>query len=144
MIANRIFFAGARLPDFQLPIAAMVAVALFLVLGPMLVFTRKLEAVASTGVLQYGALAQRYVRDFDQKWLRGGAPAGELLLGNEDIESLADMGNSFVVVQQMRWVLFTLRHAVEVGTISLLPIVPLMLTMFSVRDLLGRLLKMLF
>ncbi len=122
----------------------MVAFALFLVFGPLLVFTRKLEAVASAGALEYGELAQRYARDFDQKWLRGGAPADEPLLGSEDIESLADMGNSFAIVHQMRRVLFTLRNVLEVGAIPLLPILPLMLTMFSVRDLLGRLLKLMF
>ena len=142
LIANRIFFAHARLPDFLLPIAAIVAIAVLVVLAPLLVFARKLEAVDRTGNRDYGELAQKYARDFDQKWVRGGAPADEPLLGSEDIESLADMGNSFAVVQQMRWVPFTLRDALQVGTISLLPILPLTLTMFSVRDLLGHLLRL--
>jgi hypothetical protein len=44
----------------------------------------------SEGLAEYGALAQRYVREFDQKWLRGGAPADEPLVGSGDIQSLAD------------------------------------------------------
>jgi hypothetical protein len=75
-------------------------------------------------------------------WLRGGAPADEPLLGSEDIESLADMGNSFAVIQQMRWLPFTLRDALQVGVISLLPVLPLTLTMISFRDLLGHLLRL--
>lgn len=144
VIANRILFAGAALSTFLDLIAAIVAVAVLIVIGPMLVFIRKLEALARTGVREYGALAQRYARDFDQKWLRGGAPADEPLLGSEDIESLADMGNSFQVVQQMRWVPFTLRDVIQVTVISLLPLLPLALTMFSPRDLLGHMLRLIF
>ncbi len=144
LIANRIFFAHARLPDFLLLIATTVALAVLVVLGPLLVFARRLEAVNRIGIRDYGELAQRYARDFDQKWVRGGAPPGEPLLGSEDIQSLADMGNSFAVVQEMRWVPFTLSTAVQVGAISLLPILPLTLTMLSVRELLGHLLKLIF
>lgn len=69
---------------------------------------------------------------------------GEPLLGSPDVQSLADMANGFEVVRQMRWVPFTVRDALEVGAISLLPILPLTLTMFSVRDLLEHLLKLIF
>ena len=42
------------------------------------------------------------MREFDQKWLRGGAPADESLIGSGDIQSLADLANSFAVVREMR------------------------------------------
>jgi hypothetical protein len=144
LIANRIFFAHGRLPDFLLVIVTIVAVAVFVILAPLLVFTRKLEAVASTGKREYGELAQKYARDFDRKWLRGAASANEPLLGSGDVQSLADMATGFEVVQQMRWVPFTLRDVLQVGAISLLPILPLTLTMFSVQDLLGHLLQLIF
>jgi hypothetical protein len=136
MIANRIFFAQGRLPDFLPLIVAVIAVAELLVFGPLLVFAGKLAAVARAGANEYGALAQKCARDFDEKWLRGGAPADEPLLGSEDIESLADMGNSFDVIQQMRWVPLTFRDVLQVGVVVLLPVLPLTLTMISLRDLL--------
>jgi len=37
-------------------------------------------------MLEYGTLARRCVRDFDAKWLRGGAPADEPLVGSGDIQ----------------------------------------------------------
>jgi hypothetical protein len=40
-------------------------------------------------------LAQRYVREFDHKWLRGGASADGPLVGSGDIQSLAVLANSF-------------------------------------------------
>ena len=55
-----------------------------------------------TGLRDYGELAQRYVRQFDDKWIRGSAPPEEPLIGNADIQSLADLGNSFGLVQDIR------------------------------------------
>jgi len=144
LIANRLFFAGGRLSDFLIDILAIVAVTVFVVLAPLLVFARKLDDVARTGALEYGALAQKYARDFDQKWLRRAAPADEPLLGSADIQSLADMASSFAVVHEMRWVPFTIRDVLQLGTIALLPIVPLTLTMFSLQELLERLLRLIF
>ena len=97
-LANRIFYLGAALPAFKLEIAALVCV----VLGPLLVFAPQLAQTKRTGNREYGALAQRYVREFDTKWLRGGAPAEEALVGSGDIQSLADLSNSFEVVRTMR------------------------------------------
>ena len=131
MIANQIFFAGAKLPEFKLEIVVLVAVMLFAVLGPLLVFGPKLAAAKRAGLREYGTLAQRYVREFDQKWVRGGAPAEEPLIGSADIQSLADLGNSFEVVKGMRFAPITLQAVVQLAVVTLLPLVPLLLTMFS-------------
>ena len=50
-----------------------VGVLVFLVLFPLMVFAGQLARVKRTGLGEYGGLAQRYVREFDAKWLRGGA-----------------------------------------------------------------------
>ena len=79
----------------------VVALLLFAILGPLLVFSRRLEAVKRAGLREYGTLAQRYVREYDHKWLRDTAP-DEAFVGSADIQSLADLGNSFEVVKEMR------------------------------------------
>ena len=116
----------------------------FAVLGPLLVFAPKLAAAKRAGLREYGTLAQRYVREFDQKWLRGGAPADEPLIGSADIQSLADLGNSFEVVKGMRLVPFTMQTVLQLAVVTLLPVVPLMLTMISLEELLTQALKMVF
>jgi hypothetical protein len=143
-LANQIFFAGAKLPQFKVEIIAMVVVALFAVLGPLLVFIPVLADAKRVGLSEYGSLAQRYVRDFDQKWLRGGAPADEALVGSADIQSLADLGNSFEVVRGMRSVPITREAVIQLAVLTLLPMLPLLLTMISLEELLGRLLKVVF
>ena len=57
---------------------------LSLVLGPFLVFAPQLAVAKRAGLREYGTLAERYVREFDTKWLRG-APPEEPLIGSADI-----------------------------------------------------------
>jgi hypothetical protein len=144
MMANKIFYAGATLPEFKVELIGLVALLLVAILGPMLVFGPKLAAAKRAGLREYGTLSQRYVREFDGKWLRGGAPADEPLVGTADIQSLADLDNSFAVVSGMRWVPFTGQTVLQLAVITLLPVVPLTLTMISLQELLERLLKTVF
>ena len=144
MIANRIFYAGATLPAFKVELIGLVAVMVFAVLGPLLVFSPQLAAAKRTGLREHGILAQRYVQEYDRKWLRGGAPPDEPLVGSADIQSLADLGNSFEVVKEMRWVPFTMSTVFQLGVTTLTPVLPLMLTMISLEELLTRFLKIVF
>jgi hypothetical protein len=140
LLANRILYMGATLQGFIVEIAVMVGFMQCLVLGPLLVFMVQLAQAKRTGLREYGTLAQRYVREFDSKWLRGAASADEALVGSADIQSLADLGNSFEVVRTMRGAPITKEDILQLGAITLAPTVPLLLTVMP----LGELLKMLF
>ena len=144
MIANRIVFLGAKLPAFTSDLVLLVAVLVFAVLGPLLVFSPQLVRAKWTGLREYGVLAQRYVREFDDKWLRGGAAADVPLLGSGDIQSLADLGNSFEVIRTMRPVPFTTETLLVLLVTTLAPVLPLTLTMVPLDELLRRLLGALF
>jgi hypothetical protein len=144
VIASRIFFAGATLPEFKLELGVVVAFLLVVVLGPLLFFIPHLSDARRVGLREYGTLAQRYVREFDAKWLRGGVPAGEPLVGSADIQSLADLGNSYDLVRSMRVVPITRDAIVQLVVITLIPVVPLLLTMVSLEELLKRLLQVVF
>jgi len=80
-----------------------------------------------------------YVRDFDNKWLRGGAPADEPLVGSGDIQSLADLGNSYAVVQEVRIAPVTRDVVLRLGIATLLPLAPLLLTIMPLEELLKKL-----
>jgi hypothetical protein len=142
-IANRIFYSGAKLTDFRIEVAALQLFLMTLIFGPFLAFARQLALAKRTGLREYGLLAERYVRAFDAKWLRGGAPPDEPLVGSADIQSLADLGNSFEVVKQMRLTPVTGEALLRLGVATILPLVPLVLTMMSLEELLKRLFGML-
>ena len=143
-IANRIFYLGAALPEWKVEIGVLVAFLLCLVLGPLLVFAPQLAQAKRTGNREYGTLAERYVREFDAKWLRGGAPADEPLVGSADIQSLADLANSFEVVRTMQIAPITRDSLLRLVAATLAPIVPLTLTMMPFEELLRKLLGILF
>jgi hypothetical protein len=144
LIANRIFYVGAALPDFKVEIAVLTGFLLCVVLGPLLVFAPQLAQAKRTGNREYGALAERYVREFDAKWLRGGASADEPLVGSGDIQSLADLANSFEVVRTMQIAPITRDALIRLVAATLAPIVPLALTMMPFEELLKKLFGILF
>ena len=144
IIAHRILHSDATLLAFKPEIALIVFLVLCVVVGPLLVFGRQLGRAKRKGVSEYGSLAERYVREFDGKWLRGKAPGGEPLIGSADIQSLADMCNSFQVVRGMHIVLVTKDSIGWLLLFTLGPVVPLLLTMMPLEELLKKLLGMLF
>jgi hypothetical protein len=58
--------------------------------------------------------------------------------------TLADLGNSFEVLKDMRWVPFTVPTVLQLAATTLPPVLPLTFTMISLEDLLERLFKMMF
>jgi hypothetical protein len=144
MMADRIFFGRARLPEFQLEVLAGAALLVLVFAGPLAVFGPTLAREKRAGLLQYGAVGQAYVGAFRDKWIRGGAPADEPLIGSGDIQSLADLGNSFAGAEQMRIVpiRYTALGAFVVAFLA--PIAPLALTMMSVEKLIGQLVGLVF
>ncbi len=143
-LANRILYLGAPLLSFKYEIIALVIVLLAVVLVPLLVFAPRLAEVKRTGLLEYGALAQRYAQEFDSKWLRGGAPANELLLGSPDIQSLSDLNNSLQIIAGMRVAPITRDTLIRLAAAIVAPLIPLVLTMMPLEELISRLVKILF
>jgi hypothetical protein len=142
--ANRIFYAGASVTQFRMEAFGLVAVVLCMVFGPLLVFAPRLTEARRTGLREYGTLAERYTRAFDEKWLRGGAAPGEQLLGSGDIQSLADLGNSLEVIRSMRAVPITKEALFQLGMVTFAPMLPLLLTAMPLEELLKRLFGLLF
>ncbi len=143
-LANRILYLQATLPDFKVEIATLVVFLVCVVVGPLLAFTPQLARAKRTGNLEYGTLAERYVRVFDAKWLRGEAPAKEEFIGSSDIQSLADLGNSLQVVRDMRIIPITRDGIVRLVAAILIPVAPLALTMMPLEQLIKMLLGMVF
>ncbi len=143
-LANRIFFIGAELAQFKAEIGVTLVFLLCAILGPLLVFAPQLAEAKRKGLREYGTLAARYVREFDAKWLRGGAPADEPLVGSSDIQSLADLGNSHELVRTMHLAPFGKETVLQLTAATLVPIAPLLLTMMPLEELLKKLLGILF
>jgi hypothetical protein len=142
-LATRVVILGTTLTQFKTEIALMVIFVLCIILSPLLVFSPKLIKAKRNGLREYGVLAGHYVNEFDTKWLRGGVPTNEKFVGSADIQSLADLGNSYNMVQAMRSAPITRNVIVRLTVATLVPIVPLLLTMMSLEDLVKKLVAIL-
>jgi hypothetical protein len=144
VIASRVLFGGESLLSFKMEAVSLVVFFLVIVLAPLTMFTPQLARAKRNGLSQYGLLASRYVDGFEQKWVEGNATEGDELLGSADIQSLADLGNSYAAVQDMRPVPFGLKDIGRLAAATAVPLLPLGLTVFSLEELVMRIVKILF
>jgi hypothetical protein len=144
LLANRIFYDGASLADFKLEIVLLVGLLMLVVLGPLCVFAPQILAAKRKGLREYGHLAADYMREFDRRWLRTADREGEAMLGSGDIQSLADLGNAFGVIREMKAVPFGRDTFVQLTMATVVPFVPLLFTMFPLEEMLNRIIGAVF
>jgi hypothetical protein len=144
LVASRVLYRGESLLSFKLQVLGFVAFFVFVVLGPLLMFTPQMARARRKGLADYGQLAQCYVEGFQKKWVRPDAPPVDELLGSADIQSLADLGNSYAFVREMRPVPFGLDDISRLAAATAAPLLPLLLTVFSPEELVTRILKVVF
>jgi hypothetical protein len=144
LAASQIFYAGHNLMAYKVEIAGYLAFFIIAMLVPLTVFIPCLARAKRQGKGDFGRLASRYVQEFEEKWIHGARPADEAILGSGDIQSLADLGNSYGVVQEMRIAPFGLKDVTRLALIGAAPFLPLTLTIFSFEELVNRLIKVIF
>ena len=118
----------------------MLAPVLFI--APCLAFSSKLLNCKRRALLEYGALGDRYAKDFHEKWIEGKRDDNEAFLGSSDIQSLADLANSFEVVRSMKVILVTKSSVMTFLLAAIIPFTPLLLTVYPFDELLARFVKM--
>jgi hypothetical protein len=133
-IANHLFHEGAALLDYKFEIIIIVVVVLLLVLVPLLMFSSQMMDAKRIGTLTYGKLAARYVHEFEAKWMKTNS-AEDQLIGSNDIQSLADMANSYKIVERMQFVPITRTDIILLVLATIAPLVPLVLTMMPFNEL---------
>jgi hypothetical protein len=143
VIASRIFYRGESLMSFKVSVVGLVGFFVLVILGPLMVFTPHLSRSKRRGLSEYGTLATVYVADFDEKWVRGGVKREEIL-GTSDIQTLADLATSYSVVREMRLVPFSLTDVAQLAIATILPVLPLLLTIMPLEELVDRLFRILF
>ena len=146
VVASRVLYHGEKLVSFKLQAGGFVVFFVFAILGPLLMFTPQMANAKRKGLAVYGQLAQDYVDRFEQKWGEAPpvTPASEELLGSSDIQSLADLGNSYAMVREMRSVPFGLEDITRLAAATAAPLLPLLLTVFSPEELILRVIKIVF
>jgi len=143
IVGDRIWHEGARLPQFKLELAGIVLVLILLVILPLTFFVMQLDRARRAAVREYGLVGMNYVNDFRDKWFKGRGPQGEPVLGTADIQSLADLSNSFEVVREMSIVPFNRLAVMRLGFVLILPLLPLTLDLMPLSTMFDRVVQML-
>jgi hypothetical protein len=137
-IANHLLYEGARLEDFYFEIGTLAVFFAVVGLGPLCLLSLKLRRAKLKGLRKYGLLASNYVRDFDQKWIGVRPKTDEQLLGTSDIQSLADLANSFAIITSIVPFPFGRKSLTAMAVMIAVPLLPLGLVMVSPWELLKR------
>jgi hypothetical protein len=143
LVASRVLYRGESLLSFKLQMLGFVVFIVLAILGPLLMFTPRLAAAKRKGLADYAEVAQGYVDRFEEKWVLNTPPSDEVL-GSPDIQSLADLNNSYDIVRGMRPVPFGLEDISRLALATAAPLAPLLLTVFSPEELIMRLIKVVF
>jgi hypothetical protein len=131
--------SGRMMFDAIYPSVAFVLLADgVLFVGPLYIFSLKLWRSKVKGMSDYSAFAERYVNEFDRKWLGADPAPGEPLLGTADIQSLADLSNSVSIVRDMRLIPVSPSMLMYLAVAALLPLLPLVLFKYPIGDLLAK------
>lgn len=141
-VANTMVHEGAPLASFKFLIGGFVAICLILGLLPTTLFAPRLMQVRRAGLRAYGRLGNQYTEAFDRKWVHSAEPPSEPLLGSGDIQSLADLGNSYAVVEEMRIAPVTKRLVVQLAVQSAVPLIPVIILGTPTSELIKVILKM--
>src|SRR5262245_2818323 len=144
VVASRVLYQGESLMSFKLQAGGFVAFFVLAILGPLVMFTPQMTRARRKGLADYGLLAQQYVDRFEQRWVVENPAPSEELLGAADIQSLADLGNSYAMVREMRSVPFGLEDISRLVVATAAPLLPLLLTIFSPEELILRIIKVVF
>jgi hypothetical protein len=139
-IANHVLHGGARLMSFKMEVVGAVVLMVVLAICPLLFFIPHLVGAEARINREYGIFASEYVRHFRQRWIEG--PRTDEMLGTGDIQSLADLSNSFSVVLEMSPLPFTRKGMTELLACILIPLAPLVLTVVPLNQLVDHLAKL--
>jgi hypothetical protein len=142
-LGNAVAYEGATVAGLKFIIIAYCSLATLVLLAPLLLLLPTLLPVKRRGLLEYGALAAGYTQTFDAKWIHGGPPEGEALLGSSDIQSLADLSNSFAIVRGMRVAPIDKRTLIGSAIAAVLPMVPVLILGTPADQLIRTVLKLL-
>jgi hypothetical protein len=134
-MGERILYEGAPLQSLGVGIGLFIGLVAMTFLIPLVFFAPQLLQARRMGLLRYGVLASHYVRRFQEKWIPGKGSPKEELLGTGDIQSLADLSNSFSVIQTMRFIPMDMGTLVPMVASLAIPFIPLLLSIFTPREI---------
>jgi hypothetical protein len=134
--AARVLYAGGSLNGLKYHLAVFVALALAFLLAPLLVFSGKLAHCRFQSLLDFGMLAWRHDRAFDDKWIRSPGVDQIKILGCPDLSSLADMAVAYEHARRMQVVPLDRQALLVLFAAAVIPMLPFLVSTIPLTDIL--------
>ena len=144
LIASRVLHEGQALLSFKGQAAGFVGFFVLVILGPLIMFTPRLERTKRNATAAYGLLASHFLLQFEGKGETCGASGTNDLFATQDFRPLTEVRNRYSAVRQMRLVPFGSNDIIRLAIATAAPLLPLTLTVFSVAQVAKFLLKTVF
>jgi hypothetical protein len=135
-MAIRVVHGGASLALLPYAVPGVLAIALCLFAGPLVVFRRNLLAARERGKLDYGALAGRLGLQFERKWLRR-PEVEESALEMPDFSATTDLYQVAGNVYQMKHLPLGIKDVGPLVLATLLPFIPVALAAVPSEQVVG-------
>ncbi len=144
MILNRIWNTDSTIVDFKIEIISILIFILMIPLLPLFFFVFQMIREKRMGTLNYDIFANRYVNDFRHKWISNPSKSSASTLDCPDIQSLADLFNSFEVSNKMRVTPFSKNSILALVIITALPLLPLIFTLIPLEKIISQVFGIIF
>jgi hypothetical protein len=141
-LVNGLVHEGVSLASYKFLIGGFLAFSLVLGVLPLTLLAPALARVRRAGLREYGRLGNQYAEAFDRKWVHTDAQPSEPLLGTRDIRSLADLANSYAIIQEMQIAPITKRLAVLLVVQAAIPLLPAIILGTPTSELARAVMKM--
>jgi hypothetical protein len=141
-VGNTMLFEGASLGSFKSSLVGFVVLSVIVGLLPLALWIPKLKKVRKAGLLEYGRFAKTYTESFDGKWIHCTARAPEPMLGTADLQSLADLGNSFSFIERMRMAPISRKLIQQLAGWTAIPLVPVIILGTPTAELVHEVIKL--
>jgi hypothetical protein len=143
-VANRVVYLHQSIVVFRYSPLMVIAVVVFLCVGPFCIFWGTLRRARHRGILEYGTLAVSMGRQFEQKWLAIPDKPSDGALGMTDFSATIDLYSIVANVQAMKLFPIGTRSIARVAGAAVAPAVPLALIALPFDVIIEHVIKLLF
>lgn len=136
-IADKIVYNNESFMDYRFNIILGIISVSLIYIVPLLFFTKHLLNAKLVTLFEYSKLGLNYGTSFENKWIKKNMPDNsEPLLGNADIQSLADMSNSVKMVQDQLIIPLRISTFIAFFVVLIIPYLPLLLLRYTSEEIL--------
>ena len=136
VLAHDILLEGRTWSHVQAEVVIFVAASVVVILAPLFLFSGQLFRAKGRALRDYGVLQYELSEHFYRNWI---AHQGKDLVDSAQPSAMADYNAVYETVRRMRVVPIKPKGAIILAVVLAVPFLPLVLTQFSMREALERL-----